>query len=233
MGQVIAGWDQGLLGVCKGEERHLVVPPRLAYGQKGAAGIIPKGQSNRQSKYSLNTLVMYLELLFICSAVQVLFIFADATLLFDIVVVDVKRPEEGRQEYHVGTEEEEKEESDCNNGVAKLLIKDEKEEEGEERVLNCSRRSRKGDTLSMHYEGRLKEGAVKFDSSLDRGEPFSFVVGVGQVIPGWDQGVLDMCVGQRRTIEVPPHLAYGKEGVQHVIPPCAVLTFKVQLVNIM
>jgi len=95
----------------------------------------------------------------------------------------------------------------------------------------CEVKSKKGDMLSMHYTGTLDDG-TKFDSSRDRGEAFTFQLGVGQVIKGWDQGLLDMCPGDQRKLTIPSDLAYGSSGAGDVIPPDATLHFDVELVQI-
>ena len=92
-----------------------------------------------------------------------------------------------------------------------------------------------GQTCVMHYTGWLykdgKKGA-KFDSSVDRGDPFEFTIGVGQVIKGWDEGVAGMKVGGKRTLVIPPQLGYGARGAGGVIPPNATLIFEVELLAV-
>ena len=92
-----------------------------------------------------------------------------------------------------------------------------------------------GKRVSVHYTGWLYENGQKgkkFDSSLDRGQPFAFPLGGGQVIRGWDEGVAGMKVGGKRTLIIPPELGYGARGAGGVIPPNATLTFDVELLNV-
>ncbi len=91
--------------------------------------------------------------------------------------------------------------------------------------------AKKGDTVEVHYTGWLKDGK-KFDSSVDRKQPFSFKLGVGKVIKGWDEGVAGMKVGGKRKLIIPSELGYGKTGAGKDIPPDSELIFEVELLKI-
>lgn len=107
--------------------------------------------------------------------------------------------------------------------VTELQIKDLKVGTGEE--------AKSGKKVSVHYTGWLTDG-TKFDSSVDRGTPFPFVLGQGRVIPGWEQGVAGMKVGGKRKLTIPPQLGYGERGAGGVIPPNATLVFDVELLKV-
>jgi peptidylprolyl isomerase len=105
-----------------------------------------------------------------------------------------------------------------------LVVKDLKTGDGAE--------AKAGDQVSVQYVGVLYDGGKRFDSSWDRGQPFDFQLGSGQVIPGWDQGVAGMKVGGRRELIIPPDLGYGAQGQPPTIPRNATLVFVIDLVSV-
>ncbi|HIC27085.1 MAG TPA: FKBP-type peptidyl-prolyl cis-trans isomerase [Gammaproteobacteria bacterium] len=107
--------------------------------------------------------------------------------------------------------------------VTELQIVDTTVGEGKEAIL--------GKVVSVHYTGTLTDG-TKFDSSVDRETPFQFTLGAGQVIQGWDQGVIGMKVGGKRTLTIPSDLAYGPTGRPGTIPPSATLIFDIELLDV-
>ena len=98
-------------------------------------------------------------------------------------------------------------------------------------VVGKGQEAKPGDAVSVHYTGWLTDG-TKFDSSVDRGQPFEFTIGIGQVIQGWDEGVAGMKVGGKRKLLIPPALGYGVSGAGNTIPPNATLIFDVELLAI-
>ena len=107
--------------------------------------------------------------------------------------------------------------------MAELVIEDLQEGDGAEAVAN--------QVIVVHYTGWLEDG-TKFDSSLDRNDPFSFTLGVGQVIKGWDEGFAGMKIGGKRKLTIPPEMGYGASGAGGVIPPNATLVFEVELLDV-
>ncbi|XP_058789348.1 peptidyl-prolyl cis-trans isomerase FKBP2-like [Phymastichus coffea] len=99
------------------------------------------------------------------------------------------------------------------------------------RVDNCTLKSKKGDTLFVNYVGILEDGS-EFDKSSNYEDFFLVTLGSGQVIKGWDQGLMGMCVGEKRKLVIPPDLAYGSVGALPKIPPNATLIFTVELVKL-
>ncbi|KPM03597.1 peptidyl-prolyl cis-trans isomerase FKBP2-like protein [Sarcoptes scabiei] len=100
------------------------------------------------------------------------------------------------------------------------------------RVPNCEVRSSKGDLLHIHYRGTLHATGAEFDSSHKRGTPLKFTLGAGQVIAGWDQGLIGICAGERRKLVIPSDLAYGANGSPPTIPPDSALVFEVECIRI-
>ncbi len=109
-------------------------------------------------------------------------------------------------------------------GVTELKIEDVKEGTGPG--------AKAGDRISVHYTGSLLANGKKFDSSLDRGQPFDLMLGRGMVIPGWDEGLVGMKKGGKRKLTIPPAKGYGARGAGGVIPPNATLVFDVEMVEI-
>jgi peptidylprolyl isomerase len=131
----------------------------------------------------------------------------NATLVFEVKLLDISRP------------------------VAELPPTSVKELRVEDKLLGTGTEARTGNTISVHYTGWLEDG-TKFASSLDRNEPIEFVLGKGQVIAGWEQGLVGMKVGGVRKLTIPPDLGYGARGLRNFIPPNAALIFEVELLAV-
>ncbi|GAB7332187.1 hypothetical protein MBLNU13_g04049t1 [Cladosporium sp. NU13] len=99
------------------------------------------------------------------------------------------------------------------------------------KAVECTRKTKSGDKVNVHYRGTLDADGSEFDASYNRGQPLSFHVGKGQVIKGWDQGLLDMCPGEKRTLTIQPDWGYGARGMGP-IPANSVLKFETELVSI-
>ncbi|KAK5126591.1 Peptidyl-prolyl cis-trans isomerase fpr2 [Meristemomyces frigidus] len=97
--------------------------------------------------------------------------------------------------------------------------------------VECSRKTKRGDKVEVHYRGTLEKDGSEFDASYNRGTPLSFHVGKGQVIKGWDEGLLDMCPGEKRKLTIQPEMGYGSKGMGP-IPANSVLIFETELVGI-
>jgi peptidylprolyl isomerase len=180
-GMVIPGWDEGIGMMHEGGQAILVIPPSLAYGDRGVSGVIP----------------------------------ANATLIFDVELVSV---EPGAPAAPTVLDA-----SAYTTTAQGLTYADIAVGDGPSPM--------NGQLVVVHYTGWLKDDG-KFDSSLDRGEPFTFNLGMGQVIAGWDLGVKGMKVGGKRQLIVPPQLGYGERGAGGVIPANATLVFEVELLEL-
>ncbi|KAJ7091413.1 hypothetical protein B0H15DRAFT_836005 [Mycena belliarum] len=97
---------------------------------------------------------------------------------------------------------------------------------------DCTTKAAKGDSIKVHYTGTLFTTGAKFDSSLDRGSPLPLTLGVGQVIKGWDEGLVGMCLNEKRTLTIPSDMAYGSRGFGSIIPANSALVFTVELVGL-
>ena len=124
---------------------------------------------------------------------------------------------------NIGSVEQQQEEQEEEIDTAGLIIEDIVEGSGEEIIP--------GDVLEIQYVGSLEDG-TEFDSSIDSGKPLVFQFGVEQEILGWDLGMEGMKVGGKRKLTIPPHLAYGQEGVGDIVPPNATLTFEIEILKI-
>jgi peptidylprolyl isomerase len=181
-GMVIPGWDEGIALMKQGGKAKLTIPPNLAYGARGAGGVIPP----------------------------------NATLLFEVELVKVQP---GAPAAPTAVDA-----ADYTTTATGLKYYD--------FVVGDGAAPTTGRPVAVHYTGWLLDGG-KFDSSLDRGQPFTFNIGAGQVIRGWDEGVMGMKVGGKRQLVIPPELGYGSGGAGGgVIPPNATLVFEVELLEV-
>lgn len=142
----------------------------------------------------------------------------NATLIFDVELIEVQPAPPPPPEAPTEVDE-----ADYTTTESGLKYYDFEEGTGETPEV--------GQEVEVHYTGWLEDGTM-FDSSLTRGQPFIFPVGIGQVIPGWDEGVASMKVGGKRQLVIPPELAYGERGAGGVIPPNASLIFEVELLGV-
>uniref|UniRef100_A0A671TFE5 peptidylprolyl isomerase n=3 Tax=Sparus aurata TaxID=8175 RepID=A0A671TFE5_SPAAU len=165
-GYVIAGMDEGLIGVCVGEKRTITIPPHLAYGEEGTGSKIP----------------------------------GSAVLVFDVHIIDFHNPSD----------------------ITEVKVTYMPEE--------CGRQTKKGDFIKYHYNASLMDG-TSIDSTYNYGKTYNIVLGANQVVPGMEEGLMEMCVGEKRHLIIPPHLGYGERGVTDEVPGSAVLVFDIELID--
>ncbi|XP_028268607.1 peptidyl-prolyl cis-trans isomerase FKBP10-like [Parambassis ranga] len=163
---VIKGMEEGLLGMCVGERRIIIIPPFLAYGESGYGTQVPP----------------------------------QATLVFEVLMVDVFNPKDD------------------------LIVEVLEVPEG------CTRRTVAGDYIRYHYNGTFQDG-TPFDSSYQRNSTYNTYIGKGYIIRGMDKALHGLCMGEKRRIKIPPHMAYGEAGVEGLIPGSAVLVFDVHVID--
>nr|XP_020463075.1 peptidyl-prolyl cis-trans isomerase FKBP10 isoform X1 [Monopterus albus] len=163
---LIKGMEEGLLGMCVGERRTIIVPPFLAYGEKGYGTIVP----------------------------------SQATLVFEVLLVDVFNPKDD------------------------LIVEVKEVPEG------CTRKTVTGDYIRYHYNGTFQDGTA-FDSSYQRNSTYNTYIGMGYVIHGMDKALQGLCIGEKRRIIIPPHMAYGEGGTGNLIPGSAVLVFDIHVID--
>lgn len=207
-GQMIPGFDRGVLGMQVGEAKELRLDPKDAYGEHQERGVqqvpldkLPEGvKEGSQLQTSRGGRALVVKIDGETATVDLNHPLAGKTLNFKITLVEVAP-------------------------APKLEIKTISAGDGKTYP-------KKGDTLTMHYTGTLAETGAKFDSSVDRGQPFTFRIGVGEVIEGWDAGVIKMSLGEKAVLQIPSAMGYGERGAGGVIPPNADLVFEVELLKI-
>lgn len=147
----------------------------------------------------------------------------------------VKEAAKADKELEKAAKKAQKEQEKADKAAQKMIGKTQTTPSGLKYVdekIGTGAQPAKGKMVSVHYTGTLASNGKKFDSSVDRGQPFQFVIGVGQVIPGWDEGVMSMKVGGKRKLMIPSKLGYGERGAGGVIPPNADLNFDVELLGV-
>uniref|UniRef100_A0A674KD51 peptidylprolyl isomerase n=1 Tax=Terrapene triunguis TaxID=2587831 RepID=A0A674KD51_9SAUR len=278
-GQLIAGMDKALVGMCVNERRFVKIPPKLAYGSEGVSGVIPPNAVlhfdvllidlwNSEDEVQIQT---YLKPEKCTRTIQVSdFVryhyngtFLDGTLFdsshnrmktYDTYVgigwlipgmdkgllgmcVGEKRIITIPPYLAYGEEGDGKEipgQASLVFDVALLDLHNPKDGitiENQQVPESCERKSQTGDFLRYHYNGTLLDGTL-FDSRISLGKTYNIVLGSGQVVLGMDMGLRDMCVGERRTVIIPPHLGYGEAGVEGEVPGSAVLVFDIELLEL-
>ncbi|KAB1264898.1 Peptidyl-prolyl cis-trans isomerase FKBP10 [Camelus dromedarius] len=257
VGRLITGMDRGLMGMCVNERRRLVVPPHLGYGSIGVAGLIPPDATlyfdvvlldvwNKADTVQVSTLLRPPHCPRMVQDSDFVRYHYNGTLL-DGTAFDNSYSKGGTYDTYVGSGWLIKGmdqgllgmwtviPSQASLVFHVLLIdvhnpKDTIQLETLELPPGCVRRAVAGDFMRYHYNGSLMDGTL-FDSSYSRNHTYNTYVGQGYIIPGMDQGLQGSCMGERRRITIPPHLAYGENGTGDKIPGSAVLIFDVHVID--
>lgn len=218
-GDVIVGIDEAVVGMNKGVTKSVTIEPAKAFGTAKQIHTVPRKDLRLSPEDDAALAVGQMLRLQNGEGARIINVtpesididlshpYAGETLIVDLTIMD-----------HVARDQ---------LSVEEQLVLPEEISPGDNQTF-----PRRGDTLVMHYTGKLASDGSVFDSSRDRGQPFSFQIGVGQVIKGWDEGVLRMSKGQRALLMIPAVKGYGKSGAGGVIPPNADLIFDVELLEI-
>jgi len=188
VGQVIKGWDEGIMLMREGAKYILIIPSKLGYGANGAGGVIPP----------------------------------NSTLVFETELVSAKAAD-ANLDFAQNAEEVLKRYPEAKSTPSGLWYVVKKEGTGDAAVS--------GKKVAVHYKGMLADGTV-FDNSYDRGQPIEFVLGQGNVIPGWDEGIALMKTGAQYLLIIPSQLGYGPSGAGGAIPGDATLIFETELMSV-
>lgn len=207
-GQTIAGFERSILGMQIGESKEIRLAPKDAYGEHDERGVQKVPLDKLPAGVELGTVLEF------SWGGRGLVVQMDE----EVATLDLNHPLAGKALNFKITLVE------C-KPAPKVEVETISPGDGQTYP-------KKGDTLTMHYTGKLAKTGEKFDSSVDRGEPFTFQIGVGQVIPGWDEGVVKMSVGEKAMLHIPAEMAYGASGAGGVIPPNADLVFEVELLKV-
>jgi len=224
--QMMPGIDEAVVGMKAGEKKQVTVPPEKAFGPRDEEMVVevPKDRLPQDVKVGdelqseQGVPVMVTEVSEKTCKIDGNHPFSGKSLTCDLEVMEIREPT--AEEQSAGQEPPPPE--DLGNGLQKMVI-----QPGDGKTYPS-----RGQKLTMHYTGVLAKDGKKFDSSRDRGQPFTFKIGVGEVIQGWDRGVITMSVGERAEIFIPSALGYGAQGAGGAIPPNADLIFDVELLKI-
>ncbi|KAF4316353.1 hypothetical protein G195_010046 [Phytophthora kernoviae 00238/432] len=218
-GQVLPGVEDAVQGMTKGESKTVEIQPAQAFGADKQILTVPLKEMNLPEKE--REMLAVGQVLELAGGERARIV----KLSGDSMDIDLAHPYAGQSLTVTLELVDLKPHSELT--VEERIVLPEVIEEGDGVTF-----PQRGDTMVMHYTGTLAADGKKFDSSHDRGQPFQFQIGVGQVIRGWDEGVMRMSKGMKATLNIPSAKGYGKAGAGGVIPPDADLIFEVELLDI-